>query len=228
MQDMNKDDIFDEDESISLNQKKNQTVRQEVGTAFGELDRSRKIAVIFLAFFSIFLFGAWGFTTKNRINNPLNPKISTKLSLENNQEEENIDNKDSDGDGLTDWEEENLYNTSPYLEDTDSDGVLDNLEIEKGTDPTCREGDDCVNDVLQKDEQAKIEMDEFINKKIEVGISTNTKTDVINEESLSKALKGNSDVATLRKMLLDAGMDEDILNSISDEDLLNSYQEVLQ
>lgn len=50
---------------------------------------------------------------------------------------------DADGDGLSDWDEENRYRTSPYLADTDSDGVNDNLEIAKGTDPNCPTGRNC-------------------------------------------------------------------------------------
>jgi len=42
---------------------------------------------------------------------------------------------DSDGDGLSDWEEINIYGTDPYLADTDGDGVSDFLEILYGTDP---------------------------------------------------------------------------------------------
>jgi hypothetical protein len=36
---------------------------------------------------------------------------------------------DSDGDGVLDWQEA-LWGTNPYLQDTDEDGVLDNVEIE--------------------------------------------------------------------------------------------------
>ena len=226
MQDINKGNTFDENESISLKEDK-QSVRREVGTAFNELDRSRKIAVIFLAFFSVFLFIAWGITTKNRINSPLNPEVSTEISTEIFQEEETI-NKDSDGDGLTDWEEENLYNTSPYLEDTDSDGILDNEEVDNGTDPSCREGDNCSGDILQEEEQNKIEMEGFINENINLEINTENGTGAVSEESLSEVLQGNSSATTLRKMLMDAGMDEELLNTISDEDLLSSYQEILQ
>jgi hypothetical protein len=51
---------------------------------------------------------------------------------------------DTDGDGLSDWHELNVFKTSPYLRDTDSDGEPDNIEIAKGTNPTCPEGQVCV------------------------------------------------------------------------------------
>ncbi|MBD3230905.1 MAG: hypothetical protein GF329_22190 [Candidatus Lokiarchaeota archaeon] len=42
---------------------------------------------------------------------------------------------DSDGDGLTDWEEVDQYGTDPNSADTDGDGYSDGEEIDQGTDP---------------------------------------------------------------------------------------------
>lgn len=42
---------------------------------------------------------------------------------------------DSDGDGLTDWDEENVYGTDPSEADTDGDGMNDGDEVELGRDP---------------------------------------------------------------------------------------------
>ncbi|MDA3840462.1 MAG: hypothetical protein PF572_05195 [Patescibacteria group bacterium] len=225
MQDINRDNAFDENESLSLNEKQKKSAYHEVGTAFGQLDKSRKIAVIFLAFFSIILFITWGITTKNRINNPLNPEVSTDIPAEIYQEEDKI-NVDSDGDGLTDWEEENLYDTSPYLEDSDSDGVSDSEEVNNGTNPTCKEGETCLGDVLQEEEQNKkneVELNQFIDENINL-----QSEEEIDENNLSEVLEGGSDASTLREMLLDAGMDKTLLEAISDEDLLSSYKEILQ
>ena len=229
MQDINRGNTFDENESLSLDKKNRKSSQNKVGTAFKELDKSRKIAVIFLAFFSVFLFFAWGITTKNRIDNPLKPKIDESVAQKQIDESSDTSNKDSDGDGLTDWEEENMYNTSPYLEDTDGDGILDSKEVNDGTDPNCVEGNDCSSvDVLQEQVKKQAEMDSFIDKNINLEISTTSGNGTISEDSMTKALQGESDVTTLRKMLIDAGMDEKILKAISDEDLLNSYKEILQ
>ena len=43
---------------------------------------------------------------------------------------------DTDGDGLTDFEEINYYGTDPNNADTDGDGVTDGDEVAQGTDPT--------------------------------------------------------------------------------------------
>ena len=42
--------------------------------------------------------------------------------------------KDSDNDGLKDWEEQ-LWKTDPYNSDTDGDGTPDGLEIKQGRNP---------------------------------------------------------------------------------------------
>ncbi len=44
-------------------------------------------------------------------------------------------NPDTDGDGLTDYEEIYVYGTDPLNPDTDGDGFSDGQEIEMGTDP---------------------------------------------------------------------------------------------
>ncbi len=45
--------------------------------------------------------------------------------------------KDTDHDGLSDYSELYQYKTSPYLADTDSDGVPDAIEIAQNSDPNC-------------------------------------------------------------------------------------------
>lgn len=47
----------------------------------------------------------------------------------------NIPKKDSDGDGLSDSDEINIYKTDPYKADTDGDGITDGEEIARGTNP---------------------------------------------------------------------------------------------
>jgi hypothetical protein len=49
---------------------------------------------------------------------------------------------DTDGDGLTDWEEVHLYGTNPVKADTDGDGLNDRIEIEVYfCDPTLKDTD---------------------------------------------------------------------------------------
>lgn len=51
---------------------------------------------------------------------------------------------DSDGDGISDYDESTKYFSSPYLRDSDSDGDADNVEVARGTDPNCPKGTTCT------------------------------------------------------------------------------------
>lgn len=48
---------------------------------------------------------------------------------------------DSDGDGLTDYEEVFTYGTNPYLKDTDGDGMPDGWEVKHKLNPRLKDGD---------------------------------------------------------------------------------------
>ncbi|MBI4457891.1 hypothetical protein HY633_02925 [Candidatus Uhrbacteria bacterium] len=50
---------------------------------------------------------------------------------------------DTDKDGVKDYDELYIYRTSPFLEDSDSDGINDGIEISQGYDPNCPKGQTC-------------------------------------------------------------------------------------
>jgi len=68
---------------------------------------------------------------------------STFQSSSDAREAEALKQKDTDHDGLSDYAEINIYKTSPYLADSDSDGIPDAIEIAQGTDPNCPKGQTC-------------------------------------------------------------------------------------
>ena len=68
--------------------------------------------------------------------------IAQNLALFGETSQAQLSAKDTDGDGLNDYDEINVYKTSPYLEDMDSDGVSDFEEIQQGTNPNCL-GNNC-------------------------------------------------------------------------------------
>ncbi len=57
--------------------------------------------------------------------------------------EQTLRERDTDRDGLSDWMELNAYRTSPYLSDSDSDGIPDSVEIAQGADPNCPKDKQC-------------------------------------------------------------------------------------
>jgi hypothetical protein len=56
---------------------------------------------------------------------------------------------DSDGDGLINYDEENIYGTDPYNPDSDAGGVEDGDEVVRGSDPT--DGEDDFEDGVDSD-----------------------------------------------------------------------------
>ncbi len=67
----------------------------------------------------------------------LNPNVSNEEEDEiiNNNIEVDISVLDSDGDGLTDYQETEIWGTDPYNPDTDGDGYSDFDEIKSGYNP---------------------------------------------------------------------------------------------
>lgn len=107
---------------------------------------------------------------------------------------------DTDGDGLLDDDELNLYGTSPYLEDTDSDGKSDYEEIQAGTDPNCLNGENCRTGAQMKGDS----------------------------ELTPPALSPESSLDSLRNFLLQIGADPSIIQASSDDMLVKIYQEALR
>ncbi len=123
--------------------------------------------------------------------------------------------KDTDGDGVTDWEEENIYHTSPYLADTDSDGISDSEEIKNGTDPNCAEGKVCgVSDALTPPPAAAI-----ANPPAAVeapGVAP------------SAAIPTNLTASQVRDLLKQAGMSDADLKKLDDKAIMEIYNEALK
>lgn len=83
------------------------------------------------------VFGATSLRPTNTTNTTTN---TTKLSV---AETTKLQQQDTDGDTLSDYDELYVYHTSPYLKDTDGDGIGDLGELQQGTDPSCPSGKVC-------------------------------------------------------------------------------------
>ncbi|MFH1866963.1 MAG: hypothetical protein ABIJ81_02680 [Patescibacteria group bacterium] len=104
------------------------------------------LALLLVAVVALFL-GVW--QLRNNIRLPFilpelsNQPISLNISAPDD-EQQLLKNKDSDGDGLSDYDEIYVYGTSAFLKDTDSDGFPDNEEITSGHNPKCPAGQTCL------------------------------------------------------------------------------------
>ena len=70
-------------------------------------------------------------------------KNSPALAASQSPNIEALKRMDTDGDGLSDYDEIYIYHTSPYLKDTNGDGIDDKTEILIGKDPNCPPGKIC-------------------------------------------------------------------------------------
>lgn len=147
-------------------------------------------------------------------------------------------NTDSDKDGLTDYEELNVYGTSPYLADTDSDGYDDKKEIDGKHDPLCPKVDDCRVDWPGKSatsfggdlgNNTADNTENFLN---DLGATNDlSQTSTGESTGLSEEAKQQLNSLTaddVRFLLKESGqITEEQLNQIDDETLMKIYKEAL-
>ncbi len=96
------------------------------------------------------------------------------------------------------YEEINFYLSSIYLKDTDSDGVDDKTEVDKGEDPNCPVGQECLK------------------------FSATVSQDNLTEDNSVEQI----DPQAIRQVLKDNGATEEMLNKYSDQALINIYKQV--
>lgn len=158
--------------------------------------------VIFVGLIA-FIFGSWKII--NTINQSFKSEQNLLLAQQQIQSsvEDQMKNlaelkaKDTDGDGLSDYDENYIYGTSPYLEDNDSDGYSDKLEIETGNDPLCPAGQKCLVDSQTK-----------ATSKATSSQTTLTAQPLVNPYNISPA--------EIRQLLINSGLDQASLNEIDD------------
>lgn len=129
--------------------------------------------------------------------------------------------KDTDSDGLTDYDEIYLYHTSAYLADSDSDGYKDKEEIETGHDPNCssdQSGLPCDN-ALTKIDIYNTSTDQTL-----IESNYGSPASIIDPQNI---FSGAASAQEIRAMLLQAGMKKEDLDQITDEQMLQTYSEVL-
>ncbi|MFA6550968.1 MAG: hypothetical protein WCV41_00340 [Patescibacteria group bacterium] len=201
-----------------------------------KLGWQQKAGVVFLIIFGVSAMILWAVQFKSglQVTEPLTAgqlaKLQADRSGDTTDTAADLRAKDTDKDGLSDYDELYVYSTSPYLEDSDSDNILDKKEIEQGTDPNCPNGQDCSNQTVSNatDATGDIATTSAQNSAIpSLSNSTNTATAGADSSLMQSILSGATDAKSLRAMLLQVGMSEDTLNKISDEQLISVYKQTL-
>jgi hypothetical protein len=168
-----------------------------------------------------------------------------------------LKNRDTDSDGLSDYDEIYLYHTSAYLKDTDSDGIDDKTEITQGSDPACPQGQSCTSNTFKSttgtgapsgttptaeeiraflknngatsEQLAKYDDATLIKLYSEVGGSTGstTTTPKLQLTAEQKAKLTAMSGAELRTLLRESGVDEASLSQFDDATLQALVKQVI-
>jgi cytoskeletal protein RodZ len=183
------------------------------------LSKEQKIGLILLLIFAIFAIGLGVLQIRNTmyskfaLNNTIPENIKDKVNTV-----DALRFRDTDNDGINDFDEMYVYSTSAYLDDTDSDGIKDKQEIDRGLNPLCAEGSDCS--VTPEALAASI------------SVTTTASNAILNQtgsvgEAPADLAAAISDPAQVRKMLLDSGVSKAMLDKVSDADLMNMIAEIM-
>jgi len=198
------------------------------GQSFSSLPRPQKTAVIILGFTAVAVFAIWIWQFNMRINAPFRP-TDAEMAQGQKDAQAKIDaantlkTQDSDGDGLTDYDETTIYKTSPYLEDTDGDGIPDGEEVRLGQNPLCNEKTGVGDCGLTA---SSTSVTQTVNTTSVVASSTPAEN--VDQALLIKALSGQGDADTMRQILLQGGADPAQVNVLTDADLMSMYTDVLK
>jgi hypothetical protein len=163
------------------------------------------VAIALFLFLANYWYGnmqkSLGYEIPDFIQKELDANQPVEVSLED------LKNKDTDHDGLSDFTELYQSKTSIFLEDTDSDGVSDFAEINQGGDALCPQGEDCSLLALITPE----------NKLSDILQNTAINTDL----TLQLAALNE-----FRQFLLDNGMTKEDLSNLTDADLMEIFQAI--
>lgn len=186
-------------------------------------DKSTNFMFGFLAFLGVLTL-ILGFVKIGRsINDPVQPKYVAGEDVQQMPSAEELQLSDTDGDGLSDYQELYQYGTSMYLADSDSDGYSDGEEVRDGYDPNCPKGEDCRG-FVERNTSSVTEGNDTTSEKTNLG-------EVTSDYNVEATTGEDITPQQVRQLLVESGeltseqMAE--LDNISDEMLMEVFQEVL-
>jgi len=136
------------------------------------------------------------------------------------QEREASKTKDTDADGLVDYDELYVYKTSPYIVDSDSDGYDDKTEIFSGNNPNCPVDKTC-GFVVTSDEEATASntiADAFV-QSLGAGALIEAGSVKFNSAADVEAFFKQATMDQIRADLIESGMSQEELDAIDDDTL---------
>ncbi|HRY36871.1 MAG TPA: hypothetical protein P5230_03285 [Candidatus Magasanikbacteria bacterium] len=178
------------------------------------LTLEQKFGFVFLLIFAVLFLVLSFFQLRNNLYRPYalsNAVPSTLIKEKFSDPTEALHYRDTDKDGLNDFEEIYIYDTSAYLEDTDSDGIKDKEEILQGKNPICAEGSSC------NQESGETKTEQILESWIK---------DSQSEGYILNPADYFNDPVQIKKILISSGISEDLLVGVTDEELKQIGQEV--
>ena len=195
-----------------------------------KLTREQKVGFTLLLVFAVFAIGLGIMQIRNTMYAPfsLGSGIPSEIAAEINSPE-TLAYRDTDNDGLSDFDELYVYQTSPYLADTDSDGISDFQEVKNGTNPLCPEGKDCSLPVPvdNPDFSASSSIPSSASLE-EQRLKSNAEIQKQVQDLPNQLRAQFSDPVELRKILANSGLSDDQIKSVTDEQLLQIADSALK
>ncbi|MFH1207189.1 MAG: hypothetical protein V1668_01115 [Patescibacteria group bacterium] len=179
--------------------------------------QERKKVFTWLVIFGVLILGFSIWQTSRVLKSPFEKKSTNTSSTKNtvaagnqasSQTLESLRTKDTDKDGISDYDELYVFQTSPYLSDSDGDGIDDKKEIDQTTDPNCPKDKTCSRQAADTNANSAMNATADLTN----GLLTDG-TDLTAEQ--------------LRAVLRDSGVSETELGQVDDATLMQWYQQVL-
>ncbi len=223
-------------------------ILQSAGERWSALRREQKVSIIIFCICGLL---ALGLSIQHLGSSITDPFTISKQKIEvAKQELDVIDpsarleaearRRDTDGDGISDWDEEHVYRTSPYLRDTDGDSAPDNVELALGTNPNCVAGKPCTAAPIDVSALASSTPSLFDPSLFNGGSDQLIATfqQGINQGKQNLNQQGGTsteieptlirDPKAIRAVLLSTGkIDQAVIQKLTDTELLNLYDTVM-
>lgn len=149
------------------------------------------------------------------------------------QELEAQKTRDTDQDGLNDYDELYVFKTSPYLADSDSDGFTDQQEVFSGNDPNCPQGKQCRSYVTSADATLNLSADpvdlvgeEIVDAATSPDAAAAAQLPFSNDEEIA-AYFASLSPEEVRAALIEYGIPQEELDQIDDETLQALFAETI-
>ncbi len=187
------------------------------------MDRFKKIGFGAFAFLAL-VFGLVQISQNLKLTFATESASPTDAAAEQTFSDAKLKVLDTDNDGLSDWQELNVYGTSPYLADSDSDGLSDSAEISGGSDPNCPKGRECGSGGLLN----KPPVDSLLAPALpasEPSAPAAPESALTPEDQQALQALSPQDV---RELLRQGGVSEEDLQGASDEDLRQLLEETIK